>query len=162
MISETARAALAHIHIFAGLRDEVLDHLADRCVERRIETGNLVVEEDVMGREMFLIAEGAVRIVTGCGHPEETVLAELEAGDFFGEMSVIECTRRSASAIATEPSVLFSLSNSEIHGLFKRWPDQFSILILNISRDLCRRLRTMNRLVASGHSAALAGCGSGI
>jgi hypothetical protein len=45
--------------------------------------------------------------------------------------------------------VLFALSNSEIHALFKRWPDQFSILILNIARDLCRRLRAMNRVVAA-------------
>jgi len=159
MISETARAALAHIHIFAGLRDEVLDHLADRCVERRIDAGGIVLEEDDPGREMFLIAEGTVRIVAHWRRPGETVLAELESGDFFGEMSLIECTRRSASAIATEPSVLFALSNSDIHGLFKRWPDQFSILILNISRDLCRRLRTMNKLVAAGRSAGFAGCG---
>lgn len=110
-----------------------------------------------MGREMFLIAEGGVRIVTRCGQPTETVLAELSAGDFFGEMSLIECSRRSASAIATEPCVLYTLSNTDIHGLFKRWPDQFSILILNISRDLCRRLRTMNELVAASQQGALSG-----
>jgi CRP-like cAMP-binding protein len=162
MISETARAALAQIHIFAGLRDEVLDHLAERCAERHIDTGEVVIEEDVTGREMYLIGEGAVRIVSGAQQPGETVLAELEAGDFFGEMSVIECTRRSATAVATEPSVLFALSNSDIHALFKRWPDQFSILILNISRDLCRRLRAMNRLVASSHGSTFATLGARI
>jgi CRP-like cAMP-binding protein len=162
MISETARAALAHIHIFAGLRDEVLDHLADRCAERRVEAGDVVVEEDVMGREMFLIAEGGVRIVSRSNTPGETVLAELDAGDFFGEMSLIECTRRSASAIASEPTILFALSNAEIHGVFKRWPDQFSILILNISRDLCRRLRTMNKLFAAHQSAGIASFGPAI
>ncbi len=162
MISETARAALAHIHIFAGLRDEVLDHLADRCAERRVDAGEVVVEEDVMGREMFLIAEGGVRIVSRSNTPGETVLAELDAGDFFGEMSLIECTRRSASAIASEPTVLFALSNAEIHGVFKRWPDQFSILILNISRDLCRRLRAMNKLFAANQGAGVASFGPAI
>lgn len=154
--------ALAGIHIFAGLRDEVLESLAQRCTEIRAEQGDMIVEENVMGREMYLIAEGSVRIVSQLGLPGETVLAELGAGEFFGEMSVIECARRSASGIATEPSVLYALSNTEIHALFKRWPDQFSILILNISRDLCRRLRAMNRVVAASHGPRLAGCGSAI
>lgn len=154
--------ALAGIHIFAGLRDEVLESLAQRCTEIRAEQGDMIVEENVMGREMYLIAEGSVRIVSQLGLPSETVLAELGAGDFFGEMSVIECSRRSASGIATEPSVLYALSNTEIHALFKRWPDQFSILILNISRDLCRRLRAMNKLFAAGHGAHLLGCGPSV
>ena len=158
----TPRAALAGIHIFAGLRDEVLDTLAERCAERPVEPGEVIVEEDVMGREMYLIAEGRIRIVGQRGLPGETVLAELGGGDFFGEMSVIECTRRSASAIAVAPSVLYALSNSDIHGLFKRWPDQFSILILNISRDLCRRLRAMNRLFTPGQGRQLAGCRTGV
>ena len=76
----------------------------------------MIVEENVMGREIFLIAEGVVRIVSRSNQPGETVLAELGAGEFFGEMSVIECTRRSASAIAIEPGVLYALSNADIHG----------------------------------------------
>lgn len=150
--------ALASIHIFAGLREEVLESLAECCLERCVQEGEVVVEENEVGREVFLIAEGCIRVVTGYGQPGETVLAELGRGGFFGEMSVIECTRRSASAIAVEPSVLYSLSNADIHHLFKRWPDQFSILILNISRDLCRRLRAMNRLFAAGNAPQLAGC----
>lgn len=158
MATTSPQDALAGIHIFAGLRDEVLETLARRCVELRVEQGDMIVEENVMGREMFLIAQGSVRIISHCGLPGETVLAELSAGDFFGEMSVIECTRRSASCIAAEPSVLYSLSNTEIHALFKRWPDQFSILILNISRDLCRRLRAMNLLFAPGTGGNLLAC----
>lgn len=162
MNSASARDALSQIHIFAGLRDDVLDSLAGRCAARLIRPGDVIVEENVMGREMYLIAEGAVRIVSHSNQPGETVLAELGAGEFFGEMSVIECTRRSASAIAIEHGVLYTLSNTDIHGLFKKWPDQFSILILNISRDLCRRLRAMNRLFASNQSLGLAGFGPGI
>jgi CRP-like cAMP-binding protein len=155
-------AALAGIHIFAGLRKEVLETLAQCCIERHVEAGETIVEENSMGREIYLIAEGGVRIVSQCGLPGETALAELGRGGFFGEMSVIECARRSASAIAVEPSVLYALSNADIHGLFKRWPDQFSILILNISRDLCRRLRAMNKLFAAGQGLSLAGYSPGL
>jgi CRP-like cAMP-binding protein len=156
------RDALAGIHIFAGLRDEVLDTLAERCQARSVAAGDVIVEENVMGREMFLIGEGRIRIVGHRGSPGEMVLAELGGGEFFGEMSVIECTRRSASAVALTPGTLYALSNSDIHRLFKEWPDQFAILILNISRDLCRRLRAMNRLLAPGTGQVLRGERTGV
>jgi CRP-like cAMP-binding protein len=121
-----------------------------------------VVEENVLGREMFLIGEGRIRIINQRGLPGEKVLAELGGGEFFGEMSVIECTRRSASAVALTAGTLYALSNSDIHRLFKQWPDQFAILILNISRDLCRRLRAMNRLFTPGPGQLLHGCRTGV
>lgn len=145
---ETPIAVLHEIHIFAGLSEAVLERLAEQCRELRVEAGETIVEENVMGREMFLIGSGRVRIVSRRFSPAETVLAEIGAGDFFGEMSMIECRRRSASAVAMQPGLLFGLRNTDIYRLFKEWPDQFSILILNISRDLCRRLRVMNELFA--------------
>ena len=139
-------SVLRHIHIFTGLNDEVLGCLAQQCRESRCEPGETIVEQNAMGREMYLIGSGRVRIVSDRFSAKETVLAELGPGDFFGEMSMIECRRRSATAVAVEPSVLYALSNTDIYRLFKEWPEQFSILILNVARDLCRRLRTMNEL----------------
>ena len=144
MPSLTARTFLEAVHIFAGLSEEVISDLSASCVEVRADAGELVVVEDVMGRELFLIGEGRVRIVSGYSTSDAIELAELGAGEFFGEMSLIECRRRAASAVALDATRLFSLSNGDIHRLFKRHPDQFAILILNISRDLSRRLRSMN------------------
>jgi hypothetical protein len=64
--------------------------------------------------------------------------------------------------VALTPGTLYALSNSDIHRLFKEWPDQFAILILNISRDLCRRLRAMNRLLAPGTGQVLRGEHTGV
>ncbi|MEA3210053.1 MAG: hypothetical protein QOE70_3110 [Chthoniobacter sp.] len=146
----TPKAALEQIHIFAGLREEVIEGLAGHCRPLVANAGDLIVEENLVGREMYLIYRGRVRIVGQLGTESETLFAELGPGDFFGEMCLIECARRSASAVALEQSLLYSLGNADMHWLFKRWPEQFSILMLNIARDLCRRLRAMNNFVTNG------------
>ena len=122
MTLDAARAAIAHIHIFAGLRDEVLDHLAQQCEERHLVAGEVAVEEDVLGREMFLIAEGTVRIVTRSGQPTETVLAELGAGDFFGEMALITGQPRSADVTALDYGSFLTLSVRDFREFLRRFP----------------------------------------
>jgi CRP-like cAMP-binding protein len=59
-------------------------------------------------------------------------------------MSIIECVARSASVRAVEDTFLFSLKGTDLYRLFQRHPDQYAIVILNIARDLSRRLRAID------------------
>jgi hypothetical protein len=62
----------------------------------------------------------------------------------MGEMSIIECVTRSASLRALEKTSLFGLRSIDLYRLFQRRPDQYAIVILNIARDLSRRLRALD------------------
>ena len=137
------------IHIFAGLKSKSLAALAAACRESRVPRGRVVVREWSPGREMFLIRAGRVEVVKAAGTPKELPLARLEAGDFFGEMSIIEARTRSASIRALEPTVLYTLKCDDLLRLFNKWPDQYGILIFNIARHLCRRLRRMDEVFAA-------------
>lgn len=143
---QNAKTALRDSRLFAGLHDDVLAELAGRCKKVHAEEGEVIVQEKGIGQELYLIKEGRVRIVGQHGTPHETIYSELEAGEFFGEMCVLERVPRSASALAAEPVLLYSLSADDIHRLAEKRPEQFAILLLNIGRDLCRRLRVMNKL----------------
>jgi len=152
---ETTKALLQKIHIFAGLEGETMDELVRLCRPVEIQPGQLIVREKLMSREMYVIATGRVRVVRDDDTSEPITLAELGPGEFFGEMSLIECVPRCASVYAVDPGVVYLLSSGCIHQLFKKWPDQCAIMILNIARDLCRRLRRMDEKVAAmEHSAA--------
>ena len=67
--------------------------------ERHIDAGTLIFAEGESGNEMFLIRSGVVRAFRGSG-AEEFTLGLLGPGDFFGEMSIIGQTARSASTRA--------------------------------------------------------------
>jgi CRP/FNR family transcriptional regulator, cyclic AMP receptor protein len=64
-------------------------------------------------------------------------------------MSMIECVTRSASLRAIEETFLFALKGTALYRLYRRQPDQYAIVILNIARDLSRRLRSIDEKFAA-------------
>ena len=135
--------------MFNGLRKEVLTGLAGVCVERSCGAGEVLVKEGTLGREMYVIAQGRVEVVIQAGAGKELVLATLGGGDFFGEMSVVECRARVATVRALEATALYSLNRADLLKLFEKSPDQFAILMLNLARGLCGHLRAIDQVFAA-------------
>ena len=135
---------LRDIPIFAGLKADALQELANHITEASFPPGALVFREGEPGSELFVICTGRVEVIKHLGEPRETLLAKLQAKDFFGEMAVIERVVRSASVRAAKRTLLLSIRATQLHQLFMNRPDQYAIVILNISRDLSRRLRALD------------------
>ena len=143
---------LETIPIFAGLDRAALTEIARSVEEAAFRTGEIIVREGEAGNRMFIIRSGRVEIVKHLAQARETVLAVLGPGNFLGEMSIIECVTRCASVRALDDTFLFALKSIYLYRLFQRYPDQYAILILNIARDLSRRLRTLDeRFAAISH-----------
>ena len=147
MITPSARQAfLETIPIFAGLNADAVSEIALAAEEAEFRAGQIIVREDEPGNRMFIIHSGRVQVVKHLGQPRETVLATFGARDFLGEMSIIECVARAASLRTIEDSFLFALKGTDLYHLFRHQPDQYAIVILNIARDLSRRLRAIDEL----------------
>ncbi|MBV8175478.1 MAG: cyclic nucleotide-binding domain-containing protein [Verrucomicrobia bacterium] len=142
--AETRQDFLQSIPIFAGLNAAALSEIALAVEEAAFRTGDIVVREGEAGNRMFIIFSGRVEVVKHLAQTHETVLAVLRPKDFLGEMSIIECVARSASVRAVEDTSLFALKGTDLYRLFRRQPDQYAIVILNIARDLSRRLRAID------------------
>ena len=93
---------------------------------------------------MFIIRSGRVAVIKHFGEAHETNLATLGKGDFFGEMAIIECVSRSASVRVLEETELLRIQASQLNQLFQQRPDQYAIIIVNIARDISRRLRALD------------------
>ncbi len=108
-----------------------------------------MLREDAFGNALYIIAEGSVEVVKNLDQPNETVLAELTALNFFGEMCIIEAVAHAASIrVVRTPTTLFEIHASDLYRLFLKFPDQYAILILNIAREMSRRLRKINAMYA--------------
>jgi CRP/FNR family transcriptional regulator, cyclic AMP receptor protein len=142
--AETRQDFLESIPIFAGLNAAALSEIALAVEEAAFRTGDIIVREGEAGNRMFIIFSGRVEVVKHLAQTHETVLAVLRPKDFLGEMSIIECVARSASVRAVEDTSLFALKGTDLYRLFRRQPDQYAIVILNIARDLSRRLRAID------------------
>jgi CRP/FNR family transcriptional regulator, cyclic AMP receptor protein len=140
---------LSTIPIFAGLNEAALSELADEVEDVAVQKNGVIVREGEAGNRMFIIHSGRVEVLKYLDQPHETVLAVFGPRDFLGEMSMIECVTRSASLRAIEETFLFALKGTALYRLYRRQPDQYAIVILNIARDLSRRLRSIDEKFAA-------------
>ena len=105
-------------------------------------------KNDVIFREndfadcMYRILEGSVRIVTDFEGENEKEITVLKEGDFFGEMGLVECYPRSATAIVgSETAELVEFDETDFGKIMKDEPDT----VLNILRQLAQRLQETNQ-----------------
>jgi CRP/FNR family cyclic AMP-dependent transcriptional regulator len=137
--------------VFAGLNAEALDFLRGKAGELQVQEGEVIVREGELGNRMFLLSEGTVRVCKRFGSTEVTELARLRVGEFFGEMCILETLPRSATVQALEASHLFFLTSVSFYRFYEAMPAQYSILVLNIARDVSRRLRKLDEDFAARH-----------
>ena len=76
-------------------------------------------------------------------------MTQLGPGDFFGEMTLIEPQNRSATVVAETPTVLYEVTARNLYAYYKADIHAYVIVMQNINRELCRRLRSAdNRITA--------------
>jgi CRP/FNR family transcriptional regulator, cyclic AMP receptor protein len=139
-----ALSLLAGINLFAGLSPVHLKRIQTLGTLEEHPTGTCLFEEGSAGDKVYLILEGKVRIsrtVPGIG--EET-LAVLGAGDYFGEMALIDDFPRSADARVHESVRLFVIAKAELEQLLFIDRDLAYELLWNFVRTLSNRLRETN------------------
>lgn len=108
-----------------------------------VKQGEAVFKEGEHGDCMYVIAEGQVQIIKE-GPKEPVVLATLHPGSFFGEMAIVDCTERTATALAATDVTVMPVRSSELVTMMQHRPELGAKMI----RTLVRRLiYTTNQVV---------------
>lgn len=126
------RTWLEQVPLFKGCADDVIERLAQMTTEVAFDDGQPIVRQGQVGNGLYIVVSGEARIVAGS---EE--LARLGAGDFFGELSVIDQRPRVASALASGATVCLALASWDLLALLEDEPR----LALNLLQALVARLR---------------------
>ena len=139
--SPDLKAFLLATPFFGGLSDASLEFLVSMLVERRFGGGATIFAEGEPGRSMFIVHAGDL-VVSRLGDAGRSIrMAGLGPGDFFGEMTLIEMQNRSATVVAEMPTVLYELTAKNLYACYKADIHAYVIVLQNINRELCRRLR---------------------
>ena len=97
-----ATEALGRSPLLSGLPPEAATNLQKGARRRTFQRGEVIFHKGDPGTSMFAIVDGQVKIVLPSDGGEEALLGVLNAGDYFGELSLIDGCPRSATIIATE------------------------------------------------------------
>lgn len=106
---------------------------------KKFAPGEYVFKEGDVGEDMFIIHRGKVNITKKTDEGEK-ILVTLAAGDFFGEMAIIDKAPRSASAIAAEETVCIVLDEEK----FEQQMQRNAKIVKKILKNMSARLRAMN------------------
>lgn len=148
-----APAVLRSCALFKDLDDAALAMVGRLLRPRRLRHNEVIFHADDPGISLFVVESGSVKIVLDSPDGDEAIIATLRRGDFFGELSVLDAAERSATAIALEPTELWSLDRAQLLDLIDTQPP----LRLALLTWLTAELRRLTRHVAELHFLSLPG-----
>ena len=151
MAEEIVQDVLGRVDIFRGLTPEELLEVAQICSARSYRKGEVVVEEDAEGDDLYIIHRGSVEVLIWARGPEgevrQTPIHNLWAGRSFGEMVLVGGGRRSATVRCAEDCLLLILNRFDFDRLCERHPRIGYRVMRNIAEDLVYKLRSSSLLL---------------
>jgi CRP/FNR family transcriptional regulator, cyclic AMP receptor protein len=136
---------LRTIPFFQGLSDEDLRTIDSLAMEKSIGKGQVIFSEGEDGDTMYAIVSGRVKVFIGDEDGREIILKILGAGDFFGEMALIDRQPRSASVATLDNCLFRTLSNQEFETCLTRAPRIATVVM----QALAKRLRDADRKIST-------------
>jgi len=135
-----------------GLSDKDLQILASLTKEELYQKDELVFAEGDEGNSLYFIHEGKVRICKRIPGVGEEAIAIMEKGNFFGEMSLVDNSKRSADVRAHEgPVTVLTISKQMLDHIFSSDIDMAYQFLNILCRSLSRRLREINEMICTWH-----------
>jgi CRP-like cAMP-binding protein len=135
--SENIIRALSTIPLFHGLDSRQIKNVASRFTELKYNVGDHIIEQGKIGIGLFIIESGRVEVVRERRDGTKVVLEPLGPNQFFGELSLLDEEPRTASVIATEPTVCLAITRLDFLDVLQE-DAEIAILMM---KELARRLR---------------------
>ena len=133
------------VGLLAWLSSEQVASLAGAARLHFYDQNEVVFENGSTGDGLHIIAEGEVIFISGPPEdPDRQSVSTLVAGEYFGELSLIDKRTRSAMARAALPTAIYFLSLEQLEKFSGEHPAQHAILITNLAREMARKIRRLN------------------
>jgi CRP-like cAMP-binding protein len=139
---------LREMGLFGGLDQEPLEFLAASLKILHCPADHLIFVENDVAREFYVVLRGEVEVFKVQKRGAEARLATLGPGHWFGEMSVLDVRPRSASVRTLSACRLLVVTARDLDALYRRDLRSYTLVVLNVARELARRLRLVDELVA--------------
>lgn len=151
------RAFLLKQSLFGGLTDEELDLVMGFLDEQWYEPDAVILRQGESNSRVHFIVEGGVAILR-CSEEDDQqkrIITELGKGDFFGEMELIDIQVCAATVISTSKTRIVTLSNRDLYMISQVNLRTYTMLVLNLARDISRRLRLADEMLVRASDSPL-------
>ena len=136
---------LAKIPVFENLKPNELRQVAGIVHRRQYVAGEYVFFQNDPGLGMYLIEQGEVSVFLLGNDSVKKELAVLKDGDFFGELSLLDESPRSASVIALTDTSLIGFFRPDLFEIMEKTPGTGLKIVLKVAEMIGERLRNTNQ-----------------
>jgi len=131
---------------FGGINQETVERILALSKHGVISKGELFFNENDQANSMFVLLSGVVDVYK-TWEGKQYSITQLHQGDCFGEMAVMDHCLRSASVVALEDCETLEIGMESFTAIYRSDLKQYSMLQMNIGREISRRLREANELL---------------
>jgi CRP-like cAMP-binding protein len=122
---------LAEVPLFAACSNKELQKIAKASDEISIDAGRVLVEQDAVGREAYVVIDGQASVKRG-----NRKIASMGPGDHFGELALLDGGPRTATVVAETPMTLLVLGQREFAGLLDDVPGLAHKVLANLASQI--------------------------
>jgi len=140
----TQKEALRANPLFQDLSEDDLEKVLEVVEEKIFKADGEIFDETLPGRELYIILKGKIRIVKSTRDGGRQTLSMLKEGNFFGELSLLDGRKHSATAEAVEDSVLLVITQDGLRQIEQKHPKIALTVIKNMALKISGMLRQMN------------------
>lgn len=149
---------LKGIRLFSAIDADTLATWRRELVVEMFAAGEVVVREGETKGEMYVVLEGEMEVLKKSKSGFDARVALLGPGDWFGEMSILDVQPRSATVRTVAPSRLLKLSAADFDLLYRMDLRAYALLVMNIAREMSRRLRVADGILADLVASVVTTC----
>jgi CRP-like cAMP-binding protein len=132
------------VPLLARLAEEDLRALASHGKVRSYRTGDVLFREGAPGDSLYIVIDGSVRISVASPTGDEATVALLGAGEFVGDLALLDGRPRSASAIASQPTKTLVVTRHD----FSDWLSSRPLVAISLLETLSLRVRRTDEALA--------------
>jgi CRP-like cAMP-binding protein len=135
---------LQQMPIFGGVAEATLDYILQNSEIVEVDSEDFFFREGDQDNAIYILEQGSVAVYRFWKN-QRYKLRELEVGDCFGEMALMDFQPRSAEVVATENCRAIQITAPQLAMLYERDPEQYTMIYMNLGREVCRRLREADK-----------------
>ena len=136
---------LENVPLFSGLSEDALAEIEQHSTVKSYKKNAIVINQDDETYSLYVILSGAVKVFISAEDGREAVLNHQTAGDYFGDLALIDKQPRVASVMTTEASRFMIISREDFMACLSKNPE----IAINLIKPMTSRMRMLARNVSS-------------
>ena len=136
---------LENVPLFSGLSAESLAEIEQHSSVKSFRKNAIIISQDDKSYSLYVILSGRVKVFVSDEDGREAVLNYQGAGDYFGDLALIDKQPRVASVMATEASKFMIISRQDFLTCLSRNPE----IAINLIKPMTQRMRMLAKNVSS-------------